>query len=80
MAHCYDCDRPYGDPGFPDMLVPDDVWRQISPDGEGNGLLCPSCICGRVHTLGIEEVPHSFTSGPFRTEWGRVIGGVLNTH
>lgn len=63
---CAGCGRPYGDVhGFPDMLIPDDVWRQISPDGDEGGLLCPSCICERVEALGLTNVPHVFTSGPF---------------
>lgn len=37
-----------------DMLVPDDVWRQIKPDGaeETGGLLCPTCIGRRLSDIG----------------------------
>lgn len=62
---CYDCGRAYGDDcGFPDLWLPDEVWRVISPDGEGNGLLCPSCICRRAALAGV-RCPAVFRSGPF---------------
>lgn len=63
---CHDCDRPYGDEhGFPDLIVPDDVWLRISPRGDFSGLLCPSCICKRAHAAGLESVEARFMSGPF---------------
>lgn len=62
---CYDCGRRYGDEfGFPDLLVPNDVWKLISPSGGEGGLLCPSCICRRCHALGLRDVPAMWTSGP----------------
>lgn len=62
---CDDCGRAYGDEfGFPDMLVPDDVWETIAPERDGRGLLCPSCIVRRCHHVGI-ECDARFTSGPF---------------
>jgi len=64
---CYDCRRPYSDPGFPDLAIPHVDWRKISPDGEGNGLLCPSCICARLEKSGIRTVD-AFTSGPLCDE------------
>jgi hypothetical protein len=64
---CHDCGRLYGDEhGFPDLVVPHDVWRQISPTGDEGGLLCPSCICARAHNAGIETIAE-FRSGPFAT-------------
>lgn len=38
-----------------DLLVPDDIWEKIKPDNSalGAGLLCPSCIMGRIRDLGI---------------------------
>ena len=66
MAHCYDCKRPYGDEhGFPDLVVPDDVWAKISPTGDEGGLLCPSCMCRRAADIGLEHVAAVFRSGPF---------------
>jgi len=65
MTACHDCDRPYGDEhGFPDLVLPDDVWEKISPTGDEGGLLCPSCICKRLHDLGLRDVKASFRSGP----------------
>jgi len=68
MAGCYDCKRPYGNEhGFPDMIIPDYIWEKISPSGDGSGLLCPSCICKRLHDAGIQNCPSAFTSGPIRS-------------
>jgi len=64
MSGCVDCGRPYGDQyGFPDLIIPDEAWLAISPTGHGGGLLCPSCICQRLHVRGI-TCEGRFTSGP----------------
>lgn len=61
---CYDCGRKYGDEfGFPDLVIPDEHWKAISPTGDEGSLLCPSCICRRLHDAGIETTG-KFTSGP----------------
>lgn len=66
MTECYDCGRPYGDEhGFPDLVIPDDAWTRISPTGDQGGLLCPSCICERLHVEGM-HVKGRFMSGPLR--------------
>jgi hypothetical protein len=46
VCTCQACLRPYET----DMLVPDDVWEAIKPDGcdIGAGLLCPTCIMDRA--------------------------------
>lgn len=63
---CLDCGRKYGDEyGFPDLLVPNDIWVKISPTGDEGGLLCPSCMCRRASDLGLTSVPARFVSGPF---------------
>lgn len=67
-AECYDCGLAYTDPGFPDLVVPHDVWAKISPTGDEGGLLCPSCMCRRAANLGLEKVPAVFRSGPFCTD------------
>jgi hypothetical protein len=68
LSACHDCSRPYGDEhGFPDLLIPDAEWRKISPNGDGPGLLCPSCICKRLYDAGITDCPGAFMSGPIRT-------------
>lgn len=65
---CHDCDRPYGNEhGFPDLVIPHHHWAKISPTGDEGGLLCPSCICKRLHDAGISGVIGSFTSGPIRS-------------
>lgn len=61
---CHDCGRKYGDEyGFPDLVVPHEVWKKISPTGDEGGLLCPSCLCRRLHDAGITCCGF-FTSGP----------------
>lgn len=63
---CIDCGRKYGDEyGFPDLLVPNDVWAKISPTEHEGGLLCPSCMCRRAFDAGLTDVPARFVSGPF---------------
>lgn len=63
-ARCCDCLRRYGDEfGFPDLVIPHHVWEQISPQGDEGGLLCPSCICQRLHAKGI-RCEGAFMSGP----------------
>lgn len=69
MSACHDCDRPYGaEHGFPDLLIPDAQWREVSPSGDEGGLLCPSCICKRLYDAGVTDCPGAFMSGPIRTE------------
>lgn len=64
-VRCFDCGRQYGDEhGFPDLIIPLDIWERISPTKNEGGLLCPSCICARLHAAGISRVPGSFMSGP----------------
>lgn len=64
---CEDCNRPYGDEhGFPDLIIPYDAWKQISPRGDDGGLLCPSCICRRLHDKGI-RCEGAFMSGPIQS-------------
>lgn len=76
---CYDCGRPYGDEhGFPDLVLPDEVWKRISPKEDGGGLLCPSCICKRLYDAGLSNVEARFTSGPIRAgQLPRSIGEFL---
>ncbi len=63
-SKCFDCGREYGEQhGFPDLIIENDAWRRISPSGDINGLLCPSCICKRLASAGI-RCYGSFMSGP----------------
>ena len=49
IATCLDCGLPYRD--FPlDMILPDDQWLMIHPEGL-NGLLCANCIIRRASKL-----------------------------
>lgn len=74
---CHDCGRPYGDEhGFPDLVIPDSAWRAISPKGNDGGLLCPSCICKRLHDRGI-RCAGAFTSGPMQCVTEEAIAALL---
>lgn len=68
-AGCEDCGRRYGNEhGFPDMIIPNSVWRRISTHGDLGGLLCPSCIIARLHKAGIKSgVEAAFMSGPIES-------------
>ena len=66
IVQCHDCSRPYGDPGFPDLVIPNHAWRRISPTKDEAGLLCPSCICARLEIAGI-RCEGAFMSGPIET-------------
>lgn len=63
-AFCQDCQRQYGDEhGFPDLIIPFWAWKRITPTEDDGGLLCPSCICKRLHHAGI-KCEAAFMSGP----------------
>lgn len=67
-AGCADCGRPYGDEhGFPDLVIPNYIWKRISPSGDEGGLLCPSCICKRLYAAKIMNVEAAFMSGPIQS-------------
>lgn len=46
---CHECGHKYK----VDILVDDDLWEQIKPNGVklGCGLLCGSCICERIESI-----------------------------
>ena len=62
---CYDCGLPYGSEAWADVLVPDDIWQQISPTGHEGGILCFNCMVRRLTKLGLRNVSYSIESGPF---------------
>lgn len=66
-SYCQDCNRQYGDEhGFPDLIIPYWAWEKISPSGDDGGLLCPSCICKRLHAAEL-ACEGAFMSGPIET-------------
>lgn len=69
---CMDCPAPYGEDGWCDVVIPDEVWNKIV-DG---GVLCFRCMTKRLEAAGLECVPVIITSGPYvdaNEEW-RLIG------
>lgn len=65
---CADCGRSYAK--GPDLVIPDETWKRISPTGDEGGILCPNCIHDRLVARGLENVPARFTSGPMASEAG----------
>jgi len=46
---CHECGRKF----CVDIIVPDETWDKIKPDGSknGGGLLCPTCIMKKLEEL-----------------------------
>ena len=57
MAKCYDCGLEYGDPGWIEAVIPDQVWNEISPTGDQGGILCITCISRRLAKKGYRDIP-----------------------
>ena len=68
VLFCYDCGLEYGSSSWADVVVSNDVWKRISPTGDGGGLLCFNCMVRRLEELGLRDVFCKITSGPFATE------------
>ena len=64
IAACFDCGLSYGDDGWADFIVLDEVWLQISPTNSKDGLLCVTCMTRRMVKLGLHAFGR-FSSGPF---------------
>ena len=80
FGECDDCSRQYGDEhGFPDLVIDDAAWNAIAPKPHGGGLLCPSCICARLHKAGLSGVYGSFMSGPVRSVDPSLMTALLRT-
>jgi uncharacterized protein (DUF983 family) len=53
-AICYDCETPYGEGPFGDLVLPNEIWEKINPTyHKGAGLLCPNCIFERLAAIGV---------------------------
>jgi len=59
------CGLEYSSRFWADVVIPDDVWKLIIPDGSLSGLLCFNCMNGRLEALGLSNVPYEIASGPF---------------
>jgi hypothetical protein len=58
------------DEGWVDLIIPNAVWEQISPqsrDGESGGYLCAHCLTSRLTKAGISDVPVRAYGRPFWT-------------
>jgi len=63
---CYECGLLYGGRSWCDVIIPDYLWKMISPTGDEGGILCFNCIAGRLNDRGYYGVPVTITSGPFK--------------
>ncbi len=58
VAACWDCGQKYGEGGWVECTIPDEIWEIIRPSTEiGSGLLCIACIVRRLMFLGFENIP-----------------------
>ena len=66
---CADCGLRYDDPAWVEAIVPDDVWRVITPEQAtpGSGILCVNCIARRCVDARLEKVPVRLTAGPLES-------------
>ena len=64
-AECADCGLDYGGRGWIDAVIPKETWIEISPTGNEGGLLCITCMAGRLEDRGLENVTVIIGSGPF---------------
>jgi DNA-directed RNA polymerase subunit RPC12/RpoP len=65
---CADCGAPYGEDGWCDVVIPDEIWNQID---NGAGILCFRCMTKRLIKAGFDclnTVPVIVASGPYRDE------------
>lgn len=53
---CYDCGLRYGDDGWIECMVPNDVWLKIGHTGDLSGILCITCIARRAKRLGLTRI------------------------
>jgi len=54
---CDGCGLAYGSEGWIEAMIPDWVWKRISPSGDSGGILCITCIARRLTRAGIANVP-----------------------
>lgn len=65
MSCCHDCGLKYSSTAWVDVIVPDTLWKLISPTGDEGGLLCFNCMNKKFIALNLRNVPYLITSGPF---------------
>ncbi len=82
---CMDCPAPYGEDGWCDVIIPNEIWNRIAsttlepPSDDPGGVLCFRCMTKRLESSGrscVNPVPVIVASGPYRDaneEW-RLIG------
>lgn len=57
---CYDCGKKYGGEDWVEAVIPDLIWKVISPTKGKNpdgGILCISCMARRLKEAGYKNVP-----------------------
>ena len=65
MVECHDCGLEYGSIKWADVVIPDEIWAEITPaDCREGGILCFNCIVGRLQKMKLTNVPFLITSGP----------------
>jgi len=54
---CQDCGLPYGGDGWIEAIIPDNIWKIISPTKNLSGILCITCISRRIRKAGLDKIP-----------------------
>lgn len=63
---CRGCGFRYGEDGWIEAVIPDDIWVRISPTGDEGGILCIVCMGAALDAIGLSDVPVKLTAGPFK--------------
>ena len=62
---CADCGKQYGGEDWVDVLVSNELWAIIGPDGDsGAGILCPNCIARRLREITDSDIWLTTTCRP----------------
>lgn len=62
---CMDCNAPYADDGWCDVVIPNQIGKTIASD---DGLLRFSCMTKRLIRWRFENVPVAIRSGPYQMQ------------
>lgn len=65
-----------------DLVVPDDVWEVIKPDGKppGAGMMCASCIMSRIRCRGLWSAGYAFDAAIVGAEPAAVEAETVRAH
>src|SRR6185436_12847374 len=59
---CRYCTAPYGEDGWCDVVIPNEIWNSVFPE---DGVVCFRCMTKRIEEAGLRDVPVIVASGPY---------------